>query len=89
MASGREYSRHQTKIINRYYQHLDTITVARLGELVTELYLAESEAAKKRLWGRVEKALGKTGSSESRARKILDERDVEGLAALVGELNGK
>jgi len=86
MAGGREYSRHQQKIISRYYEHLDTIAVARLGELVGELYLAESEATKKRLWARAEKALGKAGANEARVRKILEDRDLEGLAALVGEL---
>ena len=36
-----------------------TIALTRLQELVTELYLADTDAKKKRLWQQVEKALNK------------------------------
>ena len=39
MAGGQEYSRYQRKVINRYYEHLDTITAQKLGEIVSEIAL--------------------------------------------------
>ena len=46
MAGGREYSAHQRKIIDRYYQHKDSILAHRLGELVGDIALAEGNAKK-------------------------------------------
>ena len=43
MASGREFSSHQRKIINRYYDNLDTIVITRLGEIVTDMALAAGD----------------------------------------------
>ena len=47
---SKEYSDYQQKIISRYYENLDTITLARLQELVSQLYLAESPAKQNQLW---------------------------------------
>jgi hypothetical protein len=44
MAGGREYSSYQKKIINRYYDHLDTITLGKLAEAVGELFLLSKPA---------------------------------------------
>ena len=85
MAKRPDLSRTQRKIVSRYYEHLDTITVQKLAEAVSELYLAEGKAAD-RLWKRVETALAKTGASDTRVRQILTRRDVAGLAGLVSEL---
>ena len=54
-----ERSKYQQELISRYYNHLDTIMLRKLGELVTELYLADSAAKKNRLWDRVHKAMTK------------------------------
>ena len=37
------FSRHQQGIIKRYYEHKDEISLQRLAELVTDLYLAEGK----------------------------------------------
>lgn len=87
MAGGREYSKHQKKIINRYYEHRDTIALNNLGEIVSELALAESDKARERLWKRVETALAHLRASDARVAKILDERSVEGLARLLNDLH--
>ena len=52
-----ELSKHQNAVISGYYDNLDTIMLQKLGELVTELYLAETIARKNRLWERVNKAM--------------------------------
>jgi len=89
MAGGREYSNHQRKIINRYYEHLDTISLGKLGELVSELYLAAGDEKKSAaLWKRAEKALAKVEAGDARVRKVLTEKDVKGLASLVNDLSG-
>jgi len=89
MAKGQDLSSHQRKIVSRYYEHLDTIALNTLGELVGDLYLNESETKQTRLWKRVETALAKLGPPDSRVQRILERRDVEGLAGLVGELGGR
>jgi hypothetical protein len=83
----RDLSSHQRKIVNRYYEHRDTIMVHKLGEIVSELALADDDKARTRLWGRAEKALANMAANEVRVRKILDERDLQGLARLVNDLS--
>jgi len=87
MASGREFSRHQEKIIKRYYEHRDTIALNNLSEIVSEIALAETDKARDRLWKRVETALAHLRANEPRVDKILKERSVEGLARLLNELH--
>jgi hypothetical protein len=45
-------STYQDSIIRRYYQNQDAIMLQKLGDLVTDLYLAEGKA-KDRLWKRL------------------------------------
>jgi hypothetical protein len=86
MATGRDYSAHQRGIINRYYEHQDTIILQRLAELVSELAVADPGKAR-RLWESTEKALSRTSADPARVKKILSERKVEALATLVNELS--
>lgn len=78
--SKQERSHYQNKIISRYYENLDTITLTKLQELVTELYLAETAAQKERLWQRAEKAMAKMKVSPAIVRHLLDKKDVRLLA---------
>ena len=78
--SAHERTDYQNKIISRYYENLDTITLTKLQESVTELYLAETEAQKNRLWQRVEKAMTKINVSPAVARHIVQKKDVRLLA---------
>lgn len=75
-----EYSSYQKKVIQNYYQHKDTIVLTRLQELVTELYLAETPAKKKKLWQQVEKALDKMKLKPAAKAHILEKQNVEILA---------
>ena len=87
MAGGQEYSRSQRKIIDRYYQHEDTIVAQRLGEIVGDLALAAGDEKKlKSLWARAEKALAKTSLSEGDKRRVLESRDPELLGRLLAKL---
>ena len=51
-----------------------------LGELVTELYLSDSQAKKARLWERVQKAMIKLKVPPAIIDHIMQKKDVEILA---------
>ncbi|MCG3122638.1 MAG: hypothetical protein GIKADHBN_01030 [Phycisphaerales bacterium] len=86
MAKGQHLSRYQQGIVKRYYEHADTRVVTSLQELVSDLAVAETDAAKTRLWKRAADMLGKTAADPKRTAAIVAARDVKGLAQLVGEL---
>jgi hypothetical protein len=86
MAKGQHYSPHQQKIIRRFYEHADTRTIAALQEAVSDLCLAADEKARAKLWTKVEGLLAKAGASQARVAQVVQTRDVNGLATLVGEI---
>jgi hypothetical protein len=73
-------SKYQQKIISNYYDNLDTIMLQKLGELVTELYLAEKPKAKERLWERAEKAMVKLKIKPAIIEHIMKTKSPEILA---------
>ena len=53
-----ERSKHQQKIIQRYYDNRETLSLQRVQELVTDIYLSEGKKREqhwKRLVGHLEK----------------------------------
>jgi hypothetical protein len=86
MAGGREFSSHQRGIINRYYEHQDTIVLQRLGEIVSDLAVADPGTSR-RLWESAAKALSRTSADPLRVKLVLSQRKVEALAQLVAELS--
>lgn len=87
--SSRDLSRHQSKIVKRYYDNLDTIVSTRLQEAVTELYLAESDAKRAKLWKSVKTQLDKTPADPALVQQIVEAGDTEKLAKLVNDLIAK
>lgn len=87
--AAKEYSNYQQKVISDYYKNLDAISLQRLGELVTDLYLADTEKKKERLWKRVESAIEKLKIPRTLKEHILNTRDVEILAQNLNEWLGK
>lgn len=92
MGSGREYSAHQRKIINRYYDNIDTIVITRLSEIATDMALAAGDQKKlDRLWKRAEQALAKAtprdAAPDPEIARVLESRDVEHFARLVSKLS--
>jgi hypothetical protein len=73
-------SAYQKEVISRYYENLDTIMLGKLGELVTELYLADTPARKERLWKRANKAMEKLKVPPAIIDHIMQKKDVEILA---------
>jgi hypothetical protein len=84
---GRDNSAHQRKIIQGYYEHADTIALQKLGEAVSELYLAHGNKAEK-LWATARTALLKLVPMEDpRLINVLRTRSVTALAELVSQLS--
>lgn len=75
-----DYTQYQKDVISGYYNNLDTIMLGKLGELVTELYLADTETKKNRLWQRAHKAMVKLKVPPAIIEHIMQKEDVEILA---------
>jgi hypothetical protein len=75
-----DYSDHQQRIISKYYNHLDSIMLQKLQELVGELYLADTDAKRKRLWERVQKAMMNLNVPVDIMEHIMAKKDIEALA---------
>jgi hypothetical protein len=75
-----DYSQYQKDVISGYYHNLDTIMLGKLGELVTELYLADTQAKQNRLWQRAHKAMIKLKVPPAIIDHIMEKKDVEVLA---------
>jgi hypothetical protein len=84
-AKDKKYTKHQQKIIKNYYENREAISLQRLGELVTELYLAEGKA-RERQWKYIVGALQKLGLPKARIEHLRKKDDPRLLAKLVEEL---
>jgi hypothetical protein len=83
-----EHSKYQQKIIKNYYENQDTIQLQRLGEQVTEIYLAEGKARTKR-WKDIAKLLEKMKIPQTRIDNIVKQDNPALLAKLLEELLAK
>ncbi len=79
---------HQEKIIRNYYKNQDDIMLQKLGELVTDLYLAEGRA-KQRLWDRVAAALKNLRIPEAQIQHLVQSDNPTLVANLLKELLAK
>ena len=83
-----DHTPYQRKIIERYYKNLDAITVQRLSELATDLYLSEGKK-RDRLWSRVAESLRKLEFPETRIVLLLEKRDPALLVGILKELESQ
>jgi hypothetical protein len=81
-----DYTPYQKKIIERYYQNFDAIKNQQLSELATEIFLADGEKKKDRLWKRVEDSLRRLEFPESRITHLLERREPSMLVSIIDEL---
>ncbi len=86
MPKDRNYTSYQKGIIRRYYDHKDDLMSQKLGEIVSELYICTEEKKAARLWKSARAALLNAGANEARVDCIVDARDLEALARIVGEI---
>ena len=75
-----ELSAHQKKIVERYYERKDEIMLTKLQELVTDLYLAETDKKRASLWDRAAKAMANLKVPQRIADHILTTKRPEVLA---------
>jgi hypothetical protein len=78
--AGKEYSNYQRDVISKYYDNLDAITLTRLQELVSQLYLVNSKAKQAQLWARTHKAMMKLKVKPAIIEHIMNKKDVVVLA---------
>ncbi len=80
-----EYSDYQKDVISNYYNNLSVISLGKLSELVSELYLAETDAKKDRLWERAKKAMINLKIPPAIIDHIMAKKDVKILAKNLNE----
>ena len=83
-----ERSKHQQKIIKRYYENREAISLQRLSELVTELYLAEGKKRAKQ-WEYIVGALEKLKVPQDRIDHLVAKDNPSLVAKLLEELLAK
>ena len=83
-----ERSKYQQNIIKNYYENRDAISLQRLSELVTELYLAEGKKREKQ-WKNIAAALEKLKIPASRIEHLVKSDNPSLVAKLVEELLAK
>ncbi len=81
-------SAYQQKAIKNYYDNKGAIMLQRLGELVTDLYLAEGKK-RESTWTRVESTLQNLGVSKKRIDHIRGADNPSLVANLLKELMDK
>lgn len=80
LMAKQDYSQYQKSVISGYYNNLEPIMLQKLGELVSELYLAETQAKRDRLWDRAHKAMIKLKIPPAIIDHIMQKKDVQILA---------
>ncbi len=86
MAKGQYLTGHQRAIVNRYYAHADTRTLAAVQELVSDLAVASPGPAADKLWKKVPDVFSRCGAEAARVEPAVKARDVKALAVIAGEL---
>jgi len=81
-------SAHQQKIIRNYYDNRDEIMLQKLGELITELYLAEGKT-RQQLWQRAAAALKNLEVPQRQIDHLVDSDDPALLADQLTRLLAK
>lgn len=82
------FSKYQQNIIKNYYDNRDALSLQRLQELVTDLYLAEGKQ-RATVWKNIVAALQKLKIPQSRIDHLQKSNDPSLVAKLVEELVAK
>lgn len=83
-----ERTRYQEKVIRNYYQNIDSIALQKIGEQISELYLAEGKG-RARAWKRIADHLTKLKIPASRIEQLIKSDDPALVAKLLEELLAK
>ena len=80
---------YQQSIVKRYYRNMDALALQKLGELVSEIALCDTEKKADRLWERAAKSLKHAGMKPEDIDDLVKTRDVAAFAEVVGKLNAR
>ena len=80
-----DYSKHQQKIIKRFYDNRETIALQRAQEIVTELYLNEGKK-RQRHWQNLVIHLQTLKVPQVRIDRLIENDDAKAAAELIQEL---
>ncbi len=83
-----ERSKYQNSIIRNYYDNRESISLQRVQELVTELYLSEGKKRQQH-WKNLEKHLLKLDVKPQTINHLVTQDDPQLVAQLVQQLAGK
>jgi hypothetical protein len=83
-----ERTKYQQNIIKNYYQNQEAIGLQKLGEHVTELYLAEGKARERR-WKQIVSTLEKLKLPPARIQHLVQQDNPALVAKLLEELLAK
>lgn len=83
-----DYTPHQRKIIDRYYDQRDNIMLTKLADLVTELYLADTDKKRDQLWKRAATAMKNLKIPPATAAHIVEQKSPELLAQHLRDWQG-
>jgi hypothetical protein len=83
-----ERTKYQQNIIKNYYQNQEAIGLQKLGEQVTELYLAEGKARERR-WKQIAATLEKLKLAPARIQHLVEQDNPTLVAKLLEELLAK
>lgn len=81
-------TKHQEKIIRNYYQNRDAISLQRLQELITDLYLASGKK-RQQLWKNLAGHLLKLGVKQDTIDHLIAQDKPELVASLAEKLLAK
>lgn len=77
-----DFTKHQKKIIERYYDNREAIALQKVQEFVTELYLSEGKKRAK-YWGLIVGHLEKLGVDKKTIDHLVQQDKPELVASLV------
>lgn len=80
-----KYTKHQEKIIKRYYDNREAIAEQRVQELITEIYLSEGKKRQTH-WKNLALHLEKLGVKPAQIQHLIKQDNPELVATLLKEL---
>ena len=85
---AQQRTKYQQRIIKNYYDNRETISLQKLSEQVTELYLADGKK-RQQVWKRIIAALEKLDVKQPQIDHLVKEDSPELVAKLVNQLMAK
>lgn len=86
MAKRPDLTSYQRKIVNRFYEHKDTIHATKLGELVGDIAITTDPKKLDKLWKAAGEYLAKCGAEPQMVAAAISPRNLKLLGELAGAI---